>query len=35
LPWLNHREMLVRWSDAQQSTFELVDGLVDAIQYLL
>jgi len=28
-------EALVRWSDAQHSTFEVVDGLVDAIQFLL
>ena len=28
-------EALVRWSDAQQSSFEVVDGLVDAIQFLL
>jgi hypothetical protein len=28
-------EALVRWSDARHSTFEVVDGLVDAIQFLL
>ena len=28
-------EALVRWRGDRESTFELVDGLVDAIQFLL